>query len=384
MKINYFPITKAVMVLVISTLIGWAHSGYAIKQWDARATARVNLRTNPGPNGLILSIIPQGHRIRVLEKKGLWCRVDVEGDIHGKGWVYGKYVEEIIPEMPATDSVPQPKKVETVSEDQSIEIHSAEPLPKEWMEPAEIKPLRTDMNEAVSEQTQLRKPKTTTDVMAGKEVAETEKPTHIAISQTPPVIATEDKKTALKNESLPANIAKPAKKKQPVVRHELQNTQNEPDVTSQVRVSRVGEPVQMPPARKLNSGSEQDASGFKQTSSSGKIEQSYTALQQKTLPGGDKKQNQATQKAQSQTIENALTDIRSVRASALGSAASPEGKKLKNQQVSMGLFEVTLKLLSIVLSCLVIFLLHRSNKLATSRHHALIQFKRVLDRHQQG
>jgi hypothetical protein len=43
------------------------------------------------------------------------------------------------------------------------------------------------------------------------------------------------------------------------------------------------------------------------------------------------------------------------------------------KQKSIGLVELTLKLLSIALSCLVILFLHRANKTATNRYEALLQ-----------
>jgi hypothetical protein len=44
-------------------------------------------------------------------------------------------------------------------------------------------------------------------------------------------------------------------------------------------------------------------------------------------------------------------------------------------QESIGLVELTLKLLLIALSCLVILFLHRANKIATNRYDALRQFQ---------
>jgi len=45
------------------------------------------------------------------------------------------------------------------------------------------------------------------------------------------------------------------------------------------------------------------------------------------------------------------------------------------KQASMGLVELTLKLLSIALSCLVILFLHRANKMATNRHDTILELK---------
>ncbi|MGB9439180.1 MAG: hypothetical protein WCB15_14640, partial [Desulfobacterales bacterium] len=45
------------------------------------------------------------------------------------------------------------------------------------------------------------------------------------------------------------------------------------------------------------------------------------------------------------------------------------------KQESIGLVELTLKLLLIALSCLAILFLHRANKIASNRYDALIQFQ---------
>ena len=45
------------------------------------------------------------------------------------------------------------------------------------------------------------------------------------------------------------------------------------------------------------------------------------------------------------------------------------------KQESIGLVELTLKLLLIALSCLAILFLHRANKIATNRYDALRQFE---------
>jgi hypothetical protein len=55
-------------------------------------------------------------------------------------------------------------------------------------------------------------------------------------------------------------------------------------------------------------------------------------------------------------------------------AVSHEKKGLLYKQGSIGLVELTLKLLLIALSCLAILFLHRANKIATNRYDALRQF----------
>ena len=63
-------------------------------------------------------------------------------------------------------------------------------------------------------------------------------------------------------------------------------------------------------------------------------------------------------------------------------ALSYERKGPIYKQKSIGIVELTLKLLSIALSCLVILFLHRANKIATNRYNALRQIQSDLDNRQ--
>ena len=142
MKIRYIGPKKSILVLAVGIIICWAVAGNASEQWNAKASARVNLRRNPSSNGIILSIVPKAHKLRIMEKKGLWCKVDVEGEIHGKGWVYAEYLEEILPKALETESSSQTVRAEIGSGEQKQGIHPAEPPPNAQTEGEEVKPLR--------------------------------------------------------------------------------------------------------------------------------------------------------------------------------------------------------------------------------------------------
>ena len=129
MKIRYIGPQKSILVLAVGIFICWTVAGNSSEPWDAKASARVNLRRNPSSDGAILSIVPKSHKVRILEKKGLWSKVDVEGDIHGKGWVYAEYLEEILSKAPATESASQSVRVEIASGE-----------PKQGISPAELPP----------------------------------------------------------------------------------------------------------------------------------------------------------------------------------------------------------------------------------------------------
>ena len=63
-------------------------------------------------------------------------------------------------------------------------------------------------------------------------------------------------------------------------------------------------------------------------------------------------------------------------------AASHVRKSPMYKQDSIGLVELTLKLLSIALSCLVILFLHRANKMASNRHDTILELKHPVNARQ--
>lgn len=272
MKIRYIGPPKSILVLAVGIIICWAVAGNASEQWDAKASARVNLRRNPNSNAVILSIVPKAHKLRIMEKKGLWCKVDVEGEIHGKGWVYAEYLEEILPKALKTESSSQTVKVEIASGEQKQGVHPAEPPPNARTEGEEVKPLRA---------------------------------------------------------------------------------------LSKVEIPMAGEPVHVPPAQPLYSGFKQDTLGISVKYSSGVIEQGDSSTYQKSLPGEKKKHGGALQGTPPAVSEQSVSDVRAVASSVIRSAVSHERKGLINKRESIGPVAIALKLLSIMLSCLVILLLYK-------------------------
>jgi hypothetical protein len=119
----------------------------------------------------------------------------------------------------------------------------------------------------------------------------------------------------------------------------------------------------------------QNVLGFSKKSFSGLIEQGNVSLHQKNLPGGEKKQDGAVQETQPLVREKAVTDARAMAAFIDRPAVSHETKGLINGRESMGLVELTLKVLAIVLSGLVILFLHKANKIASNHYDALMQFQ---------
>ncbi len=338
MKIRYIGPKKSKLVLAVGIIICWAVAGNASEQWDAKASARVNLRRNPSSNAVILSIVPKAHELRIMEKKGLWCKVDVEGEIHGKGWVYAEYLEEILPKALGTEFSSQTVRVEIASGELKQGIHPAEPPPNARTEGEEVKPLRA---------------------LSKVEIPMTGEPTHIAPSQVPPEVRTEDEKAKPLNVSLPVKVSMDGLNEQVSVRNKLRDAKNESNALSKVEIPMAGEPVHVPPAQPPYSGFKQDALGISGKYSSGVIEQGDSSTYQKSLPGEKKKHGGALQGTPLAVSEQSVSDARAVASSVIRSAVSHERKELINKRESMGPVAIALKLLSIVLSCLVILLLYK-------------------------
>jgi uncharacterized protein YraI len=305
MKIRYIGPSKSILVLVAGIVIFWTVAANAYEQWEAKASARVNLRRTPSLSGEILSIIPNGHKVRIMEKKGLWCKVDVEGEIKGKGWVHAKYLERILPKALKTESSTQIVRVEIASGEQKQGIHPVEPPSKSRTEVEKVKPLRTP---------------------------------------------------------LPGKTPTTGVKGQFSSRNELQGAENESIALSQLEIPLAVNPVHMPPAQPPYSGIMQDAPETNGKDSSGLIEQGDSTDYQNNIPGEKKKHGGVAPEIVPTVSGQLVSDSHAMASSARRSAVSHKTKGLIFKRRSIGPVEIALKLLSIVLYCLVVLLLYKGNE----------------------
>jgi hypothetical protein len=232
------------------------------------------------------------------------------------------------------------------------------------------------------ERNEQRETKIDIGVQSEAEIIEPGESAHIAAIQALPEAQTEVEETKPLNNSLFGNVSKTGAQQQVLVRNELRDSKNESMALFQVAPPVTLVPAHMSPAQPTVAGLKQDALGISERSSSGLVEQGNASFHQKGLPGGEKKRDGAVQEPPSPVREKAVTDARAVAASIERPAVSYETKGLKNRRESMRPVEITLKLLAIALSCLVILLLHRANKIASNHYDALIQFQHRLDARQ--
>ncbi len=369
MKIRKNGFHMFIFVLAMSVLISWAAAAKTSEKWDATATARVNLRRNPGPNGVILSIVPQGHKVRIIEKKGLWCKVDVEGDIHGKGWVYAEFLAELLPK--ALEPVPASETlvVENTSGGQTQVIHPAKSPPKVRTADNKANLLNAappamasqgDATNQLSMRNEFRsdKDKAITDLK--QDFAMAGEPAPIAPFQGQPEVLAEDEEAKPQKESFPLKISTADAKEQPPVRDEFQHASKELKALSPLAPPLPEEPVHLLATEPPYSGFTQDALGTVKESSLGKIKRRNTAIHHKNLPAGEMKHTGAIAETPFAFKEKAGTYISAV-------AASVRKKSAIRPEIIRPV-KLAIKSLSIVLSCLVILLLHRENKTVTKRY----------------
>ena len=302
MKIRYVDPIKSILALALGIIICWTATGNALEQGEAKATARVNLRRIPSLSGEILGIIPHGHNVTILQKKGLWCQVDVEGKINGQGWVYARYLERILPKSLETESFTQPVRDEIAAGEQNQGFHPIEPPPKSRTEVAAVKPSKRPL------------------------------PSKTLI-------------TSVKGSSS--------------ARNELQDTQNEPIALSQLKIFMPVEPASMPAAQPPNSGFKQDAPEISGIDSSELIEQEDSATFEKRIPDAKNKHGGAAQETVSTVSEQPMSAPHAIKSSAIRSSVSHETKELTFKQRTIGPVAIALKLLSIVLYCFVALLLFK-------------------------
>jgi hypothetical protein len=317
MKIRYIAPKISILLLAVGILICWTVAGKAYELWDAKTSARVNLRRNPSSNGVILSIVPKDHKVRIIEKKGLWYKVGVEGEIHGKGWVYAEYVEEILPKAIESESALQTVRVEIESGEQEQKIDPAEPPSKALTEDEQKKPLNT---------------------------ASSGKAFQIGVTE------------------------------QPTIRNEFRDGKDNLIAVSKRDVPMVRKPAHILTIQPPQSGVKSRALGAIEKASSEVPIQGDIFPHFKNLPGKKKEPGTAGQRKPLGVKERTVPISPAIKENAIQrQAVSHEKKGLLYKQQSIGLVELTLKLLSITLSCLVILFLHRANKIATNRYDAALR-----------
>ena len=386
MNLKANALLKSILILAVCTVIGWTCIGVTAEQWDARATTRVNLRTSPGSSGVILSIVPEGQRVRILEIKGPWCRVDVEGELHGKGWIYGEYLEGFAPNGIEAEPLLQPESDEDIARDSLQTLNpvaesSDAPTKGIDLQTADVRTVAkvfdSSQKEQISIQNEQQKLKVINHPQPSVESSGTEASVQLSSISEQPKLTTKDENIKPETVSFSGSVQAPSPQ-QPVL---MQNDVQEPQ-TVPILPSKQDSPKIIEPALPDDADLKPSASGEHPKSTSSSIDQIKAVSHPKKLPTAEKKQIATT--ANTPVTTGAKVEMAThADAPSLGLTASPFRRtKPVNQHVTMGLFEMVLKVLSLVLACFVILLLHRSNKIATDRYESLMYVRGLLEKRQ--
>jgi uncharacterized protein YraI len=366
MKIINTGPKKFIFAFAVVIILWRTVAGDASDQLEAMASARVNLRKTPSLSGEILSIVSPGHKVRILQEKGLWCQVDVEGEINGRGWVYARYLERILSKAPATGFSSQTVWVPFAAVEQKQGILPAQLPPKDRVQGEVLTPLGAPLPgktsiAGVRENSlagkKLRETKKETGVLAKQEIPMAQEPAQIGPSQVPLEVRSEDSKAKPLNATVPVKVYRVDVSERGSMGNQLRETKNESNSLAQVEISGAADPVPMSPLQPPHSGLKQDALGAGRKYFSKEIEQGDSATYHKRLPGENKKHgNQGTPSVVS---EQSVSDAPASSESVIRSTGFHETQGLINKRESIEPVTIALKLLSIVMSCLVILLLYK-------------------------
>jgi hypothetical protein len=391
MRIKYVGSQNFILVLVLWLLLSWVFGASAAEKWNAKTTARVNLRRNPSSNGVILSIVPKGHSVRIMERQGLWCKIDVEGDIHGRGWVFADYLEEILTKVPAAEANSQTAAVELPSEKRIERIHPANLLPSARTPAEKQTPLHTPPPEETSRDHVRVQPSIDDEFSSGRDksgsLSRMKIPADGEPLDTRPVpgsheVRAEDEKEKPFTESQPEKFPLTGNKHHLWTQNEWQDMQPKSTAGSPLESPIIGKPIYVTPVQPLQCGIESHPSGVIRKAFSEVPVQGDSIARPADLPIEVKEPATTAQRKPLEVKERAVPNTPAVEETAKhGMAVSYKRRAMVNKE-SMGLVELVLKLISIALTALVILFLHRANKIATNRYKALIQFQNRLNSRQ--
>jgi uncharacterized protein YraI len=388
MRIRYIGIRIVKPVVALGLFLCWVSGAIAADKWDTETTARVNLRKLPSPNGIILSIVPKGHKVKILEKKGLWRKVDVEGDIHGKGWVYADYLEKISTKLLFAETNSQTATVELVAEEPIVGTAPADTSANirtqdDMLKPSDSPPTEnTDRVEAKVRS--LQKNETPSSADESVNPLEAKKPVideslQSILSDASPQLRMTDEKEKTLTGTKSHNVLVTGQKQHATTREELQAVQNESDALKRMQISNYGKPIHRDPLQSPPSGI---------SSQTGEVvEKDFSAVspEEPSFPrvkdiAGQKKQSATPEEQGSLRINKRTTTSRpGIEETAKHRiAVSLDEKRTTSGRKSMGLIELALKLTAIVLTGLVVVFLHRANKIASIQYNALVQSQHSL------
>ena len=387
MRINYIGSQNIRRVVAIWMLLCWVFGASAAEKWDAKTTARVNLRRNPSSNGVILSIVPKGYRVRIMEKQGLWSKIDVEGDIHGKGWVYAEYLSEIFLKVPEAEINLQTAAVEMPSGEPVERIHSSNQLPsvktsdqKQTLMPTTPpeKAMRNDVSAQPSRIEEIPPDGDRSQDQSRLKTPTVGEPPQTAPVQASPEMQIDDEKEkpihTIKSEKAPVTGSKQHLSTQ----NGLQAMQPKSTAVSPMESPIVGNASHKASVQPPQADTNSHPPGGGKAASSGIPNQDDSIARLTDVPAPAEKKEPVTagQAIPLELKERAVPNRPAVEESAVQRmAVTNKSKGQTANQESMVLVGLVLKLTSIILTGLVVLFLHRANKIAANHYETLMNFQ---------
>jgi uncharacterized protein YraI len=80
---------KILRSLLLSLMTVTLFAGSASAAWKARTTTELNMRSGPSTRYGVVDVIPYGHRVKVYNCNGSWCKVKFRGH---RGWASRSYL----------------------------------------------------------------------------------------------------------------------------------------------------------------------------------------------------------------------------------------------------------------------------------------------------
>ena len=246
---------------------GCSYAGYWVQVLLKNGTQRPLLESTSeeirAQTASFLSIVPKGYRVRIMEKQGLWSKIDVEGDIHGKGWVYAEYLEEILSKVPEAETNLKAAAVEMPSGKPIKGIHPSNPPPSVQTPDEKQTSLYTTLPEKASRNDVMQPPSMYEEIPPGGDksgalsrvkIPTAGEPLHTAPAQASREIRTEDEKeiplSTIKSEKVPM----PGSKQHPSTQNELQDMQPKSNAVSPMEKPVIGNAIHVAPVQPQQSG----------------------------------------------------------------------------------------------------------------------------------
>jgi hypothetical protein len=241
----------------------------------------------------------------MLQTKGPWCKVEVSGQINGRGWVYARYLKRINPEAMKSEPSTPPVRSGSGPGDDKQEVLPVVQVPGIRIEEKELEP--------------------------------------------PDMLLPAATRTSRSREQAAARQAPPATKYESTARSSIAALMN-------------AWPNGIPPEGKASERSQEKVPEITGKILTEPVEGRAAVSVQKTIPEEKKIRSEAARKTVPAVSQPPRPDAPVLVPPVMKSSVYPETKGSPLKQQSMGAFSLALKLISILLYGLIVLLLYKRSR----------------------